>query len=95
MLWFAQGSRVIFWILSVKVTQVDWFVKISIFKEMFLSAKGRLPDFFIYLFIYLFIYCIVLLKRELEFRPDSAVTPYFLFRCGYIAGTNRSRFWKH
>ena len=73
---------------SVKVTQVDWFVKISIFKEMFLSAKGRLPD----LFIYLFIYCIVLLKRELEFRPDSAVTPYFLFRCGYIAGTNRSRF---
>ena len=50
MLWFAQGSRVIFWILSVKVTQVDLFVKISIFKEMFLSAKGRLPGLFIYLF---------------------------------------------
>ena len=61
---------------------------VSIFKEMFLSAKGRLPDFFIYLFIY----CIVLLKRELEFRPNRAVTPYFLFRCGYIAGINRSRF---
>ena len=49
---FAQGSRVIF--CSVKVTQVDWFVKITIFKETFLSAKGRLPDLFIYLFIYLF-----------------------------------------
>ena len=43
---------------SVKVTQVDWFVKISIFKEMFLSAKGRLPDLFIYLFIYL-LYCFI------------------------------------
>ena len=56
MLWFAQGSRVIF--CSVKVTQVDWFVKITIFKETFLSAKGRLPDLFIYLFIYS-LYCFI------------------------------------
>ena len=46
---------------SVKVTQVDWFVKITIFKETFLSAKGRLPDLFIYLFVYLFIYLFTVL----------------------------------
>ena len=50
---------------------------------------------FIDLLIYLFIYCIVLLKCELEFRPNRAVTPYFLFRWGYMARINRSRFSKH
>ena len=68
-----------------RLVRKNWYI---------LSTKRQIAGF-IDLLIYLFIYCIILLKCELEFRPNRAVTPYFLFRCNYMAGINRSRFSKH